>query len=215
MTDNERHELWLTTIRTTVADRIVCEKERVPSYTAQWRHWLCSCWVCKLWKNSPLCDVYDNLPRPEDSGWMIRPTDASYQIDWEAPDVAAEIQSNIDFLLKGCSCKKGCRSRNCGCRKKGNYCGPGCECQGCSNLPVEVQQEENDDSDDDEDSDIENDSNDYGSASDSCEELETEIITDELLYNIEITGLNYYHPLIITDHSFLNHCKKILTTSCG
>ena len=25
----------------------------------------------------------------------------------------------------------------CGCRKKQAYCGPGCECQECQNLPVQ------------------------------------------------------------------------------
>ena len=190
MTKNERHELWLRTIRTTVADRIGSEEERVPSYTALWRHWLRSCYVCKLWKNSPLSNVYDNLPRPEDSGW-ISEGDGRYQIDWEDPKVAAKIKSNIDFLLKGCNCKKGCTSKKCGCRKKSNYCGPGCECQGCSNLPVQIQQEEDrysdddDDEEEEEDSDIESDSSD--DASDSCEELlETEIITDELFFTTDI-----------------------------
>ena len=176
---------------TTVASRIGSEEERVPSYTALWRHWLRSCYVCKLWENSPLSNVYDNLPRPEDSGW-ISEGDGRYQIDWEAPEVAAKIKSNIDFLLKGCNCKKGCTSKKCGCRKKSNYCGPGCECQGCSNLPVQIQQEEDkysDDDDDDEeeeeDSDIESDSSD--DASDSCDELlETEIITDELFFTADI-----------------------------
>ena len=47
------------------------------------------------------------------------------------------IKTTVDFLTKGCKCKKGCGEKSgCGCvRKKKSYCGPGCECQGCVNLP--------------------------------------------------------------------------------
>ena len=30
----------------------------------------------------------------------------------------------------------GCQTNKCGCKKKGNHCGPGCSCQGCKNLPI-------------------------------------------------------------------------------
>ena len=64
-----------------------------------------------------MCLLFSSLSRPEDSRW-IHQADGSYHIDWEAPEVSEKIQSNIDFLLKGCSCKKGCVTRNCGCRRK-------------------------------------------------------------------------------------------------
>ena len=37
-----------------------------------------------------------------------------------------------EVLMKGCHCKTGCKSKVCGCRKK---CGPGCDCDCCTNLP--------------------------------------------------------------------------------
>ena len=113
----ERHELWLKNISKTVSDRILHEEERVPSQTALWRHWLRSCWVSSMWRNSPLHDLYSNLPQPEDSGWFRQP-DGSYCIDWEAIEVLARLERNIDFLLKGCGCRKGCKSKKCVCRKK-------------------------------------------------------------------------------------------------
>ena len=58
-------------------------------------------------------------------------------IDWDCPQLQTQVQWTINFLMKGCSCKKGwCEGKRCGCWKKGNTCGPGCQCQGCTNLPA-------------------------------------------------------------------------------
>ena len=130
-----KHEVWLQEIRSVVNDRITTEEEKVPSITSLWRHWIQSCWVAELWKNSAVSDVYSTLPSPEKSGWICKP-DGTYEIEWETAEVQAKNQSTIDFLLKGCNCKKGCKNNMCGCRKKGKFCGPGCLCQGCTNLPA-------------------------------------------------------------------------------
>ena len=140
----EQHELWVKSISKTVSDRILHEEERMPSQTALWRHWLRSCWVSNMWRNSHLHDLYSTLPRPEESGRLRQP-DGSFSIDWEAPEVLERIESNVNFLLKGCGCRKGCKTKSCGCRKKDIYCGPACECQGCCNTPV--QQDDEDDVD--------------------------------------------------------------------
>ena len=47
------------------------------------------------------------------------------------------VKNTIDFLTKGCSFKKGCKSNNCGCKMKTRYCGPGCEFQGGVNIPIQ------------------------------------------------------------------------------
>jgi len=87
----------------------------------------------------------------------------------------------IKFLTKGCSCKKGCATNTCGCKKKNNHCGPGCECRGCTNVPGTHQQNV---TDTDEDSSSSSDSD--GTASDSEEnDMETEIITDEFLFTVK------------------------------
>ena len=140
VTNQERHQLWLQKIRETVAERITCEEERVPSFTALWRHWLRSCWISQLWQNSPQSDVYSQLPPPDESGWLLH-QDGSYTINWEDPEVQQKIKGTIDFLIKGCSCRKGCKSKACGCRKKSRFCGPGCECRDCVQQSVESESE--------------------------------------------------------------------------
>ena len=126
----QKHEMWLTKIRSVVSDRITNEEERVPTHTALWCHWLRSCWVSQMWQNSHLSDVYSSLPQPQSHGWTLS-SDGVFSIDWEAPEVQEKI--NIEVLMKGCHCKTGCKSKVCGCRKKSRYCGPGCDC--CTNLP--------------------------------------------------------------------------------
>ena len=64
---------------------------------------------------------------------MYKP-DSTYDIEWEAAEVQAKIQSTIDFLLKECNCKRGCKNNICGCQKEKCFCGPGCLCQGCTSL---------------------------------------------------------------------------------
>ena len=80
VTNQERHQLWLQKIRETIAERITCEEERIPSFTALWCHWLRSCWISQLWQNSPQSDVYSQLPPPDESGWLLHQDD-SYTID--------------------------------------------------------------------------------------------------------------------------------------
>ena len=178
----EKHQIWLQKIRDTVSDRIVNEEERVPSYTALWRHWLRSCWVSRMWQNATLPNLFHSLPRPDDCGWIEK--DGKFSIDWEAPEVLEKVKTTIDFLIKGCSCKKGCKSKICGCRKKDTYCGPGCECQGCTNLPVQCNDDDDDVSTDDElSSELEVD--DSSSSDDDCLEAEAEVITDEFPFIVE------------------------------
>ena len=80
-------------------------EEKIPSFTSLWRHWLRTCWVAKLWRNSAFPDAYSSLSSPEQSGWIYQP-DGTYRIDWEAAEVQQEIQHTMDFLLKRCGCKE-------------------------------------------------------------------------------------------------------------
>ena len=126
----DHHQQWLETIRTAIGERITNEEERIPSYTALWRHWLRSCWVHKVWKQAANHNIV--LPQPQQYGWTLN-EDGTHSIEWEAEEVVKHIQHTISFLCKGCHCSKGCGSR-CGCRRKGKHCGPGCDCQECTNL---------------------------------------------------------------------------------
>jgi len=75
--------------------------------------------------------------------------------------------------------QKGCKAFNCGCKKKEWYCGPGCLCQGCTNVEhnnVPTDQSNISSSDD----------SDCGTSSsedsEEGEDLEEEIITDDDFY---------------------------------
>ena len=131
-----------------------------------------------MWRNSPMCDVYSDLPPTEENGWLKSP-DGAYAFDWDCPEHQSQVQETIDFLIKGCACKKGCTNKQCGCKKRGNKCGPGCQCQGCTNLATTIQQRPNttDDSSDSEESDFMEDSD--------QEMISTEVIKD--------THYNYDH----------------------
>ena len=59
--------------------------------------------------------------------------------DWKDKGVQ-EVRSTIQFLTKGCSCKKACTSNDCRSKNKLLYCGPGCECQGCLYVYLPEQQ---------------------------------------------------------------------------
>ena len=146
----QRHKVWFNTIREVVSDRIVNEEDRMPTIMSLWRHWLRCCWVSQMWQHSCQGDIFSSLLPPEDSGWLLK-ADGNYIIDWEATEVQQMIKDNIEFLTKGCSCTKGCRTLRCGCRKKQRSCGPGCLCQGCTNLntsesPPDDSSSESDDS---------------------------------------------------------------------
>ena len=136
----EQHLQWYNEIRLIVSDRITNEEERMPTHTSMWRHWLRSCWVAKMWQNSWSGDIMHNIPNPTESGWKKHEDEIVY--DWECPEMERKVKETIDFLLKGCSCKKGCATLRCKCKKNGNPCGPGCTCIGCKNVLLQVESDE-------------------------------------------------------------------------
>ncbi len=69
----------------------------------------------------------------QDYGWKI--TNANtLTIDWDSEQNISHVKRRVDFLQKGCSCKTGCSTGRCRCKKANNYCGPGCKCVRCTNL---------------------------------------------------------------------------------
>ena len=137
-----------------------------------------------MWRNSHKDDVYRGLAPPEENGWICHEENgtAIWAIDWDCPQLQSKVQETINFLTKGCSCKKGkCEGMRCGCHKNRNTCGPGCNCQGCVNLSVtddKVAQIEDSDSDDTEDEESGDEPNDaYKSEDEYTEEVVTEDFT--------------------------------------
>jgi hypothetical protein len=90
----EKDRAWITHIRSTVSQHITSEDQRVPSISALWHHWLRATYVCKLWSNSTLSDIYLNLSLPENSGWLLK-DDGSYVIDWENQELQKSVSSNL------------------------------------------------------------------------------------------------------------------------
>ena len=129
-----------------------------------------------MWSNAPKEDVQHSLPQPELCGWT-KNNNGSYALDWECPSVQKLVKETITFLTKGCSCKKGCTSQRCGCRKGGHSCGPACSFQNCTNVlqlhggntAVNTTTSSPDT----------NESDSYSGSDDSEEEIEEEIIFPE------------------------------------
>ena len=68
-------------------------------------------------------------------------------IDWDSESNVSRIRQQVALIRKGCGCKTGCSSSRCNCKKRNGYCGPGCKCTGCTNLPVEALAAEQEDID--------------------------------------------------------------------
>ncbi len=129
----EKHVAWYNTISSIVCERISDKRDRVPSHTSMWRHWLRCCWVGMMWNNATQQDLNEDLPEPESSGW-IKKSDGCFDFDWECDEDHQSVQKTINFLTKGCSCKTGCGNQRCGCVKNGRKCGPSCNCHNCQNV---------------------------------------------------------------------------------
>ena len=47
------------------------------------------------------------------------------------------MRHRVSLAQRGCGCRTGCKTARCKCRTNNHLCGPGCKCQGCTNLPLE------------------------------------------------------------------------------
>ena len=186
-----KHETWISEIREVVSERILCEEERMPSTSALERHWKRTCWVSQFWEKSIHSDSKRGLPNPEESGWL-RNHAGAFEIDWDSQELQDRVKGTVEFLMKGCSCKKTkCESNRCMCRRQQRSCGPACKCVDCKNKEEYGGEEEEKDSEEKEDSEEGGDSEeDTTSAEESESEeeytgwVETEIVgfDEEELY---------------------------------
>ena len=66
-------------------------------------------------------------PKPlSEYGWKVQ--DDHLTIEWDTDDNMDAIRKRVATLLKGCGCKTGCQTPQCGCKAKGQACGEGCNC---------------------------------------------------------------------------------------
>ena len=197
-----KHKEWYNTIKRIV--RLTSEDQRPLTLTALWRHWMRSCWVKEMWRNSTITDLYGSLAAPELQGWLYN-NDSGYSIDWEDKEVQKKVQATLDFLNKGCVCKTGCHTKRCSCVKANRQCGASCECRGCTNIqlrnPPELQEEEEreeekqeqqeeQEQEQEEDEELE----DYSDYESDEERVETEVISDRFDF-----GFVLFRTLLVSD----------------
>ena len=80
---------------------------------------------------------YHRLPPIRNFGWK-QPDQHTQNTDWDSDNNVTMVSKRVAFIRKGCSCKTGCSTGRCKCKKNGSQCGPGCKCTGCTNLPIEA-----------------------------------------------------------------------------
>lgn len=125
-------------LRQTIWDRISFEDEMIPSFESLIFHWLRSCWILHLWQQAQL--NHKKLAPLHGYGWT-RDKDGKLKIHWDTDENRQKVNKRVDLLMKGCSCKSGCTSNRCGCRKNYETCGPGCRCVNCQNTEENQQAE--------------------------------------------------------------------------
>ena len=125
----QHHQQWLDNIRQCIWDRIEFENEMIPNTDALYRHWTRVCWVLDMWSQA---DRNTMAPKPvSEYGWKI--IEGTLAFDWDSDSNMDAIRERVAGLLKGCGCKTGCQTRQCGCKGKGKACGEGCNCTNCTN----------------------------------------------------------------------------------
>lgn len=103
----------------------------IPSVDALQRHWKRSCWVILVWRQATSNEMV--YPEVINNRWKI--WNNKLLVHWDSDENLARIRSTVALIKKGCGCKTGCLSGRCKCKRSGSFCGPGCKCCTCYNLP--------------------------------------------------------------------------------
>lgn len=134
-------------------ERILTEVEIMPNADALKFHWQRCCWVFMFW--SQASTVFLKLPSLSDFGWQIiklqdehtnRHFDSLLRCVWDSDVNLLKVEKTVDWYTKGCSCKTGCITNRCKCRKlksdsHDGFCCPDCKCINCKNMheaPISV-----------------------------------------------------------------------------
>ena len=127
-----QHIMWLDKIREHVWEQTQDEKYLLPSHTALKMQWLRTVWVIHAWEQAGTTPTINQL-KPEEHGWAKGQHGYSFQ--WDTEENIMAVRNRVSKLTNGCRChKNNCKTKQCGCKKKGQICGPGCQCKNCDNL---------------------------------------------------------------------------------
>ena len=133
---HEKHISFISAIREKLWERVVTEVEMMPNHEALKLHWMRCCWVFDYWSQSTSnTHALSDLSK---CGWQI--TDNRLEIVWDTVLNFQKVEKTVEWYTKGCGCKTGCKTNRCKCRKAQNencdgFCGPGCKCVNCFNVP--------------------------------------------------------------------------------
>lgn len=114
-----------------------------------------SSWVLHIWGQAQTTETMALEPLV---GWL-KDNNGKLVIDWDGEDNMRKIRSRVNIVPKGCSCKSGCTTNRCGCRKKEIPCGVGSSCKDRLNQEERNMDsvEESDSSSGESDTDLEQD----------------------------------------------------------
>ena len=107
-TEYDTHCKWLSTIRDAVWQRIYFEDDLIPTIDALQRHYKRALWVINYWRQS-ISNVMD-LPPLQSHGYVK--VGEKVMPEWDSEANIQCIKERVNFLLKGCCCKKSNARRN-------------------------------------------------------------------------------------------------------
>ncbi|XP_052059747.1 uncharacterized protein LOC127700352 [Mytilus californianus] len=133
---HEKHVSFISAIREKLWERVVTEVEMMPNHEALKLHWMRCCWVFDYWSQST--SNTHTLSDLSKSGGQI--TDNRLELVWDTVLNFQKVEKTVEWYTKGCGCKTGCKTNRCKCKKAQNdncdgFCGPGCKCVNCFNVP--------------------------------------------------------------------------------
>ncbi|CAC5406690.1 unnamed protein product [Mytilus coruscus] len=207
-----KHVALIKDFRGRMWKRVWSEVEMIPNAETLKLHWLRCCWIMQYWKQGNT--NFMSLPEINSYGWNISDGEITVVSDTEIN--MKKVNDTIQWYTKGCSCKSGCTTLRCSCKKSANkYCSPGCKCVNCVNLPTNLNQPVDDpdsnleDSEQEEDisyeSDSETDINEFAADTSGNNQLLTS--TTGTLFRI--TFLHYLQINVIS-HIYMIYMLTIL-----
>ena len=124
----EQHRKFYYEIRERIWPQISFEDQLPPTLDTLELHWLRSLWVFNYWEQT--CSDKVHILPIELFGWKVNGEEV--EVEWDSDESTKAVQDSL-LPHKGCKCKTSCDNKRCRCVKKGDLCGPGCNCINCEN----------------------------------------------------------------------------------
>ena len=132
--NHQKHLKFISEIREKQWERVTTEVDIMPNAEALKLHYMRCCWVFDYWAQADKNIMI--LGELCEHGWQIRNNMLDFV--WDTELNFRKVEKTVAWYTKGCGCQTGCQTNRCKCRKNdagGGYCGPGCKCVNCLNVP--------------------------------------------------------------------------------